>query len=156
MKGTGMMLRLLQQARIGLAVAAAMAMVMASTTGTLLADETAQERGDRPSQPPAAQPPAAQQPAVPPAGVTCYERYIPEPVNEKGIQCPGEPAIWKSYTYASDGFGYYTETDNFGSTPFVVRLGYVHQDGRVAIMIMHCNPDCEVDAWNGVDFPFGH
>jgi len=136
---------------------------MLLTTGSLVAQETNQEqRGDRPAgapatQPaPSSQPPAQSQPPVAQEGVECYERFIPEPVNEKGIQCPGEPAIWKSYTYASDGFGYYTETDNFGGVPFTVRLGYVHQDGRVAIMIMDCNPECEVHTWNGVDFPFGH
>ena len=31
-------------------------------------------------------------------------------LNEAGIQCPGAPAIWKSYTFASSGIGYYTET----------------------------------------------
>jgi hypothetical protein len=91
-----------------------------------------------------------------PEASACYERYIPAPVDEKGIQCPGEPAIWKSYTYASDGFGYYTETDNFGGVPFDVRMGYVHQDGRIAIMTFHCTPECENLSWNGVDFPFGH
>jgi hypothetical protein len=129
--------------RVGLAVA----LLMTIMVGTLSAQEPAQPRGDRPAQPPS---------APPEEGVACYERYIPAPVDEKGIQCPGEPAIWKSYTYASNGFGYYTETDNFGGTPFNVRLGYVHQDGQVAIMTMHCNPDCIVDTWNGVDFPFGH
>ena len=137
-------------ARVGLAVV----VLMAIATGTLFAQEPAQPRGDRPSQPSA--PSQAAPPPALPEGEACYERYIPAPVNEKGIQCPGEPAIWKSYTYASNGFGYYTETDNFGGTPFNVRLGYVHQDGQVAIMTMHCNPDCIVDTWNGVDFPFGH
>jgi hypothetical protein len=125
---------------------------MTITVGSLSAQEPAQPRGDRPAQPLAPNQP----PPAPPEEVACYERYIPAPVDEKGIQCPGEPAIWKSYTYASNGFGYYTETDNFGGTPFNVRLGYVHQDGQVAIMTMHCNPDCIVDTWNGVDFPFGH
>jgi hypothetical protein len=113
-----------------------------------------QPRGDRPAQPLA--PNNLAPPSAPPEGVVCYERYIPAPVDETGIQCPGEPAIWKSYTYASNGFGYYTETDNFGGTPFNVRLGYVHQDGQAAIMTMHCNPECIVDTWNGIDFPFGH
>ena len=125
-------------ARVGLAVA----VLMTLTTGTLFAQDSPQPRGDRPGQPLAPDKPAP--PPAPPEGVVCYERYIPAPVDEKGIQCPGEPAIWKSYTYASNGFGYYTETDNFGGTPFNVRLGYVHQDGQVAIMTMQSGLQCIV------------
>jgi hypothetical protein len=88
-------------------------------------------------------------------GQECFERYLPPPVDEKGIQCPGEPAIWKSYTYASDGFGYYMEIDNFGGSPYLVRLGYVHRDGRVALSRMVCDgAGCNVNAWNGVPFPY--
>jgi hypothetical protein len=81
-------------ARVGLAVV----VLMTIATGTLFAQEPAQPRGDRPSQPSAPSQPA---PPAPTEGAACYERYIPAPVDEKGIQCPGEPAIWKSYTYAS-------------------------------------------------------
>ena len=66
-----------------------------------------------------------------------------------------QPAIWKSYTYASDGFGYYMEIDNFGGSPYLVRLGYVHRDGRVALSRMVCDgAGCNVNAWNGVPFPY--
>jgi hypothetical protein len=87
----------------------------------------------------------------------CYERYIGAPVNEKGIECPGNPSIWKSYTFASDGFGYYTETEDLGGGRTEVRLGYRHRDGRVAISINDCDRSgCAETHWNGVPFPFGH
>ncbi|MFN8634301.1 MAG: hypothetical protein U0893_10635 [Chloroflexota bacterium] len=85
----------------------------------------------------------------------CVEKFLPAPVNEKGIQCPGEPTIWKSYTFASEGFGYYMEIDNAGQIPYVVRLAYVHRDGRVAISHMVCTEaGCDVKAANGVPFPY--
>ena len=79
------------------------------------------------------------------------------PINEKGIQCPGDPAIWKSYTFASSGIGYYTETEDLGGGNSQVRLGYKHRDGRVAISFLDCGRGgCEESYWNGVPFPFGH
>jgi hypothetical protein len=39
--------------------------------------------------------------------------------------------------------------------PCVVRLGYVHRDGRLAISIMTCDASgCNVTAWNGIPFPY--
>ena len=87
----------------------------------------------------------------------CYERVVGAPVNEKGIEGPGNPSIWKSYTFASDGFGYYTETEDLGGGRTQVRLGYRHRDGRVAISINDCDRSgCVEERWNGVPFPFGH
>ena len=96
-------------------------------------------------------------PAMPAEAAQCYERYVGAPINEKGIQCPGDPAIWKSYTFASNGFGYYTETEDLGGGDSIVKLGYRHQDGRIAVSILECDEDgCDEQAWNGVPFPFGH
>lgn len=87
----------------------------------------------------------------------CYERYVAAPINERGIQCPGNPAIWKSYTFASHGFGYYTETEDLGNGRAEVRLGYKHRDGRIAVSFMECSAaGCRETYWNGVPFPFGH
>ena len=87
----------------------------------------------------------------------CFERFVGAPINEKGIQCPGEMAVWKSYTFASSGVGYYTETERKGSGHTDVRLGYNHGDGRVAISMLECgNAGCEETYWNGIPFPFGH
>jgi hypothetical protein len=102
---------------------------------------------------------ASQEADKPPVPVQqCFERAIPEPINEAGIQCigdPDQPAIWKSYTYASDGFGYYVETDNFGQVPYVSRVAYIHRDGRVAISMMVCNQGgCDVQFWNEAPFPY--
>ena len=93
---------------------------------------------------------------APAAGaVECYERFVGAPVNERGIQCPGEPAIWKSYTFASSDIGYYTETVTTGNGRAQVRLGYRDADGRVAVAIMDCTAGgCTVSYWNGVPFPF--
>jgi hypothetical protein len=91
------------------------------------------------------------------AAVQCYERYVAAPVNERGIECPGNPAIWKSYTFASAGFGYYTETEDLGNGHKQVRLGYKHRDGRTAISFSDCTAaGCRETYWNGVPFPFGH
>jgi hypothetical protein len=87
----------------------------------------------------------------------CFERFIGAPINEKGIQCPGDPAIWKSYTFASSGIGYYTETEELGGGRSQVRLGYKHRDGRVAVSFLDCGANgCAESYWNGVPFPFGH
>lgn len=87
--------------------------------------------------------------------VQCYDSYVGAPINEGGIECPGNPAIWKSYTFASNGFGYYTETEQLGSGRSEVRMGYKHRDGRVALSRLDCNASgCEVGYWNGVPFPF--
>ena len=87
----------------------------------------------------------------------CYERYVSAPINEKGIQCPGDPSVWKSYTFASSGIGYYTETEEYGNGRSQVRLGYKHRDGRVAISFLDCGANgCDETYWNGVPFPFGH
>lgn len=87
----------------------------------------------------------------------CFERYVGAPINEKGIQCPGGMAVWKSYTFASSGIGYYTETEQKENGRTDVRLGYKHSDGRVAISMIQCgNVGCEENYWNGVPFPFGH
>jgi hypothetical protein len=89
------------------------------------------------------------------AAVQCYERFVGAPVNESGIQCPGEPAIWKSFTFASSDIGYYTETVSTGHGRSEVRLGYRHRDGRVAVAIMDCTASgCTESYWNGVPFPF--
>lgn len=87
--------------------------------------------------------------------VQCYERYVGAPVNERGIECPGNPTIWKSYTFASDGIGYYTETEDLGNGRSEVRLGYAHRDGRIAISISDCRRgNCTETYNNGVPFPF--
>jgi hypothetical protein len=90
--------------------------------------------------------------------VTCFEKYMPAPIDENGIECdgaPGDTVVWKSYTYASDNLGYYMEIDNAGGTPYVVRVGYVHQDGRVAFSRMVCvSAGCQVNYSNGVPFPY--
>jgi hypothetical protein len=127
-----MMFGLTRRGRIGLVAAAA----FVSATAGLVAAQ--------------AQAPAAE-------AAQCYERYVSAPINEKGIQCPGSPAIWKSYTFASSGIGYYTETEEQANGRSNVRLGYKHQDGRVAISFMDCGPNgCQETYWNGVPFPFGH
>jgi hypothetical protein len=87
--------------------------------------------------------------------VQCYEEYISAPINESGITCPGNPTIWKSFTFASHGFGYYTETEQLGRGRSEVRIGYKHRDGRVAVAFMDCdNSGCKQTYWNGVPFPF--
>lgn len=90
--------------------------------------------------------------------VTCFEGYMPAPVDENGIECrgaPGDTVVWKSYTYASDNIGYYIEIDNEGGTPYVERMGYVYQDGRVAFSRGVCvSAGCQVNYSNGVPFPF--
>ena len=87
----------------------------------------------------------------------CYERFVGAPIAERGIQCPGEPTIWKSYTYSTNDFGYYTQTYHFEGGRSQVRLGYKHRDGRVAISYTDCDPGgCKESYWNGVEFPFGH
>ncbi len=84
----------------------------------------------------------------------CYEKYVGAPVYEEGIYCPGDPASWKSYTFASHGFGYYTESEDMGSYSRL-RLGYKHKStGRVAIAFFDCRgDDCTRTYWNGVPFP---
>lgn len=95
----------------------------------------------------AAQPTAA-------AAVTCHEEYVGGRINERGIYCPGDPAIWKSYTFASNGFGYYTETEDMGNGHSEVRIGYKHRDGRTAISFNDCTSrGCRETYWNGVPFP---
>ena len=126
------MFGLTTRARMGMVAVAA----LAATTAGLLAG---------PAQVPVAQ------------AAECYERYVSAPINEKGIQCPGDPAIWKSYTFASSGIGYYTETEEYGNGRSQVRLGYKHRDGRVAISFLDCGTNgCDETYWNGVPFPFGH
>jgi hypothetical protein len=100
----------------------------------------------------------AAQPQTPTAeAVECFERSVGAPINESGIQCPGETSVWKSYTFASSGIGYYTETEETPDGHAQVRLGYQHQDGRTAISLLECgNVGCEESYWNGVPFPFGH
>ncbi len=94
---------------------------------------------------------------TPAEAAQCYERYVGAPINEAGIQCPGDPVVWKSYTFASHGFGYYTETEDLLGGESIVRLGYKHRDGRVAISILECDRrGCDESDWNGVPFPFGH
>lgn len=126
------MFGLTQRVRIGLVAAAA----LAATTAGLLVTQ--------------AQAPTAE-------AAECYERLVGAPINEKGIQCPGDPAIWKSYTFASSGIGYYTETEDLGNGRSEVRLGYKHRDGRVAVSLLDCGANgCEETYWNEVPFPFGH
>jgi hypothetical protein len=94
---------------------------------------------------------------TPAEAAQCFERYVGAPINEAGIQCPGDPAVWKSYTFASHGFGYYTETEDLLGGESIVRLGYKHRDGRVAISILERDRrGCDETDWNGVPFPFGH
>ena len=94
---------------------------------------------------------------TPAEAAQCFERYVGAPINEAGIQCPGDPAVWKSYTFASHGFGYYTETEELLGGDSIVKLGYRHRDGRIAVSILECDDfGCEEDSWNGVPFPFGH
>lgn len=124
------MFGLTRRLRIGLIAAAA----LAATIGGVLAAQ--------------AQAPVA-------AAAQCYERYVGAPINEKGIQCPGSPTIWKSYTFSSSGIGYYTETEELANGRSQVRLGYKHRDGRVAISFLDCGPGgCSETYWNGVPFPF--
>ena len=126
------MFGLIRRARVGLAVAA----IATVATGTFFT----------------VQAPTAEAALAP----ACHEAYVGAPINEKGIECPGNPTIWKSYTFASDGFGYYTETEDLGNHS-EVRLGYRHRDGRIAISILDCNGSgCVEKYWNGVPFPFGH
>ncbi len=121
-----------RQARIGIAAAAAL---VATTAGLVVTQ---------------AQAPVAE-------AAQCYERYVSAPINEKGIQCPGDPSVWKSYTFASSGIGYYTETEELGNGHSQVRLGYKHQDGRLAVSFLDCGANgCQETYWNGVPFPFGH
>ena len=127
------MFELTRRMRIGLVAVTALA---ATTTGLFVAQ---------------ADTPAAE-------AAQCYERFVGAPINEKGIQCPGDPTVWKSYTFASSGFGYYTETEELANGRSEVRLGYKHQDGRIAVSIMQCGGagGCQESYWNGVPFPFGH
>src|SRR5205823_13272254 len=127
------MLGLMRRAQVGVAVAA---VAMMTAGGLVVAHTPEAEASTAPS---------------------CYERYVGAPVNEKGIECPGNPMVWKSYTFASDGFGYYTETEDLGGGRTEVRLGYRHRDGRVAISINDCDRSgCVEERWNGIPFPFGH
>lgn len=88
---------------------------------------------------------------------SCYERFVGAPIDERGIQCPGDPTIWKSYTYSTSDVGYYTQTYQYGGGRSQVRLGYKHRDGRVAISYADCDSSgCKETYWNGVPFPFGH
>jgi hypothetical protein len=83
----------------------------------------------------------------------CYERYVAAPVHEAGIYCPGDPATWKSYTFASHGFGYYVEFEDMGSYDRL-RVGYQHRRGDTAIAFFNCRGDeCQRTYWNGVPFP---
>ena len=85
--------------------------------------------------------------------VKCTPQYVGEPVYEEGIYCPGDPAIWKSYTFASNGFGYYVEFEVMGSYNRL-RVGYQHKNGRTAIAFYDCrNNNCTRTYWNGVPFP---
>ena len=85
--------------------------------------------------------------------VKCHEEYVGSPVYEKGIYCPGDPATWKSYTFASNGFGYYVEFEDMGSYNRM-RVGYQHKNGRTAIAFFNCRGDnCTRTYWNGVPFP---
>ena len=121
-----------RRARVGLVAVTAVAAV---ATGLLTAQ---------------AQAPAAE-------AAECFERFVGAPINEKGIQCPGDPIVWKSYTFASSGIGYYTETEETGGSESEVRLGYKHRDGRVAVSFLNCGgAGCEETYWNGIPFPFGH
>ena len=87
--------------------------------------------------------------------VECYEQYVAAEINEYRIECPGNPAVWKSYTYASNGFGYFTETEMYPNGTKEVRMGYKHQDGQTAIAVYRCARDtCRETYWNGVPFPF--
>jgi hypothetical protein len=87
--------------------------------------------------------------------VQCQERYVGAPIAEAGIQCPGNPITWKSYTFASNGFGYYTETYDRGNGRSEVRLGYRHRDGRIAVAILSCDErGCSERSRNAVPFPF--
>jgi hypothetical protein len=98
---------------------------------------------------------AGQAEARTPSTVQCYERYVNAPIDEKGIQCPGNPAIWKSYTFASSGIGYYTESEDLGGGRSQLRIGYKHRDGRIAISYLDCvGSTCTETYWNGVPFPF--
>jgi hypothetical protein len=94
---------------------------------------------------------------IPTAAVAaeCYEQYVGADINEYGIECPGNPAIWKSYTYASNGFGYFTETTVYANGDKEVRMNYQHQDGRLATSDFSCaRGTCRETSWNGVPFPF--
>ena len=85
--------------------------------------------------------------------VKCTAQYVGEPVYEEGIYCPGDPAIWKSYTFASHGFGYYVEFEDMGSYNRL-RVGYQHKNGRTAMAFYNCRGNnCERTYWNGVPFP---
>jgi len=129
-RGSTTMFELTRRVRVGLVAVAALTTM---TTGLFVAQTEATTAG----------------------AVECYERFVGAPVNERGIQCPGEPAIWKSYTFASSDIGYYTETVTMGNDRAQVRLGYRHVDGRVAVAIMDCTAGgCTESYWNGEPFPF--
>jgi hypothetical protein len=124
------MFGLTRRVRIGVAAGAALA---ATTAGLVVAQ---------------AQAPVAE-------ATQCYERYVSAPIDEQGIQCPGDPAVWKSFTFASSGIGYYTETATQTNGRSQVRLGYRHGDGRVAVSLLDCGTNgCQETYWNGVPFPF--
>lgn len=64
---------------------------------------------------------------------------------------------FRCYTFASHGFGYFTETETHANGTQEVRMGYVHQDGRTAMAAYACDRgSCRETSWNGVPFPFGH
>ena len=85
--------------------------------------------------------------------VKCYEQYVGAPVYEEGIHCPGDPATWKSYTFASHGFGYYVEFEDMGSYNRM-RVGYKHRNSRTAIALYNCRGNtCTRRYGNGVPFP---
>jgi hypothetical protein len=86
---------------------------------------------------------------------SCFERFIGAPINEAGTQCTGTPTVWKSHTFESSGIGYYTETEDLGGGVSQIRLGYKHDDGRIAISLVNCGASgCAESYWNGVPFPF--
>ncbi|MFN8637445.1 MAG: hypothetical protein U0893_26640 [Chloroflexota bacterium] len=85
----------------------------------------------------------------------CHERYQAAPIDEAGTECPGNPTVWKSHTYAESGVGYYTETEDLGKGQSRVRVSYQYGDGRLAVAVLTCEDDrCTRDLSNGVPFPF--
>jgi hypothetical protein len=88
---------------------------------------------------------------------TCHQQYIAEPVNETGLSCPGNPAVWQSFTMATEGFGWYTRTTSNYDGSATILMWYQHRSGPLAFRRYYCpipsGPSCRVVEWNGVSFP---
>lgn len=87
----------------------------------------------------------------------CREVYIGSPINERGVSCPGNPIVWKSFTFDTAGFGYYTLTEQRPDGSYTIQIYYQHRDGPLAYRVYRCwdrlGATCRTVFWNGVPFP---